>query len=191
LSKKRPKEENHKAHFESIASVITTVQIYPAEAHQDIRKLREAIWADLKPGSPYEEYVTEEAIQRILEVKRLRQLRKSLLEVTFQNAAWKALNLTSDNGDESTKETELYHKIISDVRDAAAIRAIDQQLDDYGTSLDVIQLNAYRRIASDLGDIDKRLDLLEKKLRHVHQHLESIQAVRRRTLATPTSSSSR
>lgn len=183
MSKKKPNEESHKANFESIASVITTVQIYPAEADQDIEKLRKAIWADLAPGSPYEECLTEEVIQRILEVKRLRQLRKSLLDVTFEDAAWKALGLTSDSGDDESKETDLYYKITSDVHDAAAISEIDQQLEKYETSLDVIQLNAHRKIASDLEGFDKRLDLLEKKLRQLHQHLEGMQAARRRTLA--------
>jgi len=187
MGKKASKAKSHKTNFESIASIITTIQIYPAEAEQDIEKLREAIWADLAPGSPYEEYVTEELIQRILEVKRLRELRKYLLDVTFQDAARKALGLTSDSVDKATKETELYQKIISDVRDAAVISEIDQKLKNYETSLHLIQLDAFREITSDLADIDKRLDLLEKKLRHVHQHLGSIQAARRRTLATPAS----
>ena len=183
MSRKKPNEESHKANFESIASVITTVQVYPAEAEQDIGRLRKAIWADLAPGSPYEECLTEEVIQRILEVKRLRQLRKSLLDLTFQETVWKELCLTSDSGDEATKETELYYKITSDGHDAAAISEIDRQLVQYDTSLDVIQLNAHRKIASELEEFDKRLDLLEKKLRNLHQHLESIQAARRRTLA--------
>lgn len=183
MSKKKQNEGSQKANFESIASVIATLQIYPAETGHDIEKLREAIRADLAPGSPYEEYVVEEVIQRILEVRRLRELRKYLLDVTFQGAAWKALGLTNYSGDEETKETELYYKIVSDVHDVAAISAIDRQLEDYETSLHLIQLNAYRKIASELENFDKRLDLLEKKLCQLHKHLESIQAARRRALA--------
>lgn len=158
--------------------------MYPAEAGADIERLRNAVWKEFSPGSPYEEYLTEEIIQRILESKRQHQLRKSILETAFQETARAALGLTRDEVNEDSEEAGIFHQIISEGREAVAIEAIDRQLADYGTSLDGIQLNGHRSVASDLEVTDKRLDMLEKKLRQLQQSLREIQAQRRRGLVS-------
>jgi hypothetical protein len=182
MSKKGPKEKSGRVDFESIASIISTFQMYPAEAGADIEKLRKAVWKEFSPSSPYEEYLTEEVIQRMLESKRQRQLRKSLLDMAFQEATRTALNLTRDDVNEESERAALYHKITSEVRDAADIEAIDRLLVDYGASLDRIQLNAHRTVASDLEVNDRRQDILEKKLRQLERSIREIQAQRRQDL---------
>lgn len=187
MPRKDTKAKSQKANFESIASVISTMQIYPAEADADIEKLRVAVWEEFSPASPYQEFLTEEIIQRMLESMRQRQLWKSLLETAFQATTRTALGLTLDDvngvGQWNSEEVELYHKVISEGRDAAAIKALDRQLADYGTSLDRIQLDAHRSVASDLEVINTRLDLLEKKLRQLRKSISDIQAQQRRELS--------
>lgn len=187
MPKREATTKSQKANFESIASVISTMQIYPAEAEVDIKKLRNAVWDEFAPRSPYEEYLTEEIIQRMLESKRQRQLLKSLCETALQATTRTALDITLDDvdgeGSESVEEIELYHTIVSGDRDGVTIKSIDQQLADYGTSLDRIQLDAHRSVASDLEVINKRLDLLEKKLRQLRKSISDIQAQRGRQLS--------
>lgn len=178
MQKMRTKMKSQKKHLASIASIISTVEMFPNETDADINKIRCAISEEFSPGSPYEEYLTEEITQRILETKRLRQLRKSVLDTAFKESTRTALNLTQDDIDEGGQETDLYYKIISNKQDASAIEATDQQLASYGTSLGSILLNAHRSVTSDIDVIDKRLDLLEKKLRQLQQSLRHIQAQR-------------
>lgn len=180
MTKSQSDGMSSKKKFASIANIISNVQFFPGEANADIETLRTEIWRELNPGAPYEEYLAEEVIQRILESKRLRELRQTLLDTAFKTKACSVLGLQLHDTRDGSEESEIYDRIISEARDAKFIEALDAKLADYGASLNSIQLSAYKSISDDLDVMDKRLDVLEKKLRHLRQSLHDIQAGRRK-----------
>lgn len=187
MAKGKSNRESAAKKFDSIAKIISNLQLFPTEADADIEILRIEIWRELDPRSPYEEHLSEEIIQRILEVKRLRELRQTLLDTAFKAKACSALELSPADPRDGGEESDLYDKVISETRDAASIEVIDAKLAKYGTSLGILQLEAYQSIANEIEAMNKRLDLLEKKLRQLRQSLHAIQAERRSALSGVTS----
>lgn len=166
--------------FASISRIISNVQLLPGEADADIEILRGEILRELDPGTPYEEYLAEEIMQRILEAKRLRELRQTLLRTALKAKVCAILGLPLDDPGDGSSEADLYERIMSDTHNGSSIEALDTELAEYKASLHSIQLSAYQDVSDEIEVMDRRLDLLERKLRQLRQSLDAMQADRRR-----------
>lgn len=169
--------------YESISEIISHFALLPCEEDERIETLRSAVRAELKPVTPFEEWLTEDILMRMLEVTRIRRMRATSLSISWKEVVYSALRINEDFDGDSEEKSALVKfsiRLLEARRDYSDIAAFNEELSKFGTSLNDLHLRAYERVADDIDKFDRRIDFLERRLRSVYEHFRSMREWRLR-----------
>jgi hypothetical protein len=164
--------------IEVLSDLIQSTQLFPDENQTTYETLREMLFSDLTPGTPYEHVIAQNLVDLEWEAMRHRRFRDQLILSEYKNVAAELVD-KSDNGqffslEPSENAKALAHELVSS--DPEARTAAEQQLAERAITSSEILAKAYQIRTKDLEPHDRKLAEIEVRRRRLREDYEQLKA---------------
>lgn len=169
---------NSSSLIEVLSDLIQTTQLFPDENRTTYEALREMLFSDLTPGTPYEHVIAQNLVDLEWEAMRHRRFRDQLILSEYKNVAAELVDKSASplgiSLGPSQADRELALNSVSSDPEVRA--AAEQHLADRNISPSEILAKAYQIRSKDLEPHDRKLAEIEVRRRRLREDYERLKA---------------
>ncbi len=163
---------------EVLSDLIQSTQFFPDEDKTTYQALREMLFSDLAPVTPYEHVIAQNLVDLEWEAMRHRRFRDQLILSEYKKVAVELLGKSDGPLDfslgPSIAARTLAHDLVSSDTEVRA--AAEQQLTNRNISPSEVLAKSYQKRSKDLEPHDRKLAEVEVRRRRLREDYERLKA---------------